>query len=413
MVNRDEFEGELRRALNHFYNPQILRNSPLIEWLGVRDADAVERLRTILRRSIEALCPRADVPDDTREQRFYDVLYNRYIRRWTQQSEAARLGITVRHLRREQAAALAVLADYVLLQFDLLPGSDAMVGAAPPLSLEARDNAEMNREMLWLADSQRYQTCLVKSVLQEAVELTRPLIKDQHVTVGVECAEGISEVAIPGTVLQQIVLNLLTAEISNLTRGGSIWIAAREGEGRVVLSVAAAARSHEAWEHKGPLESALLMSQQLAELFDGRLTCCDVGDTLVVQIVVPRSQPKVTVLAIEDNVETLRLWSRYLRGTPFNLVGQSDPSGALLKAIEIRPRLILLDVMMPDVDGWTLLRQLRQEPLTSRIPIIVCTVLPQRALALSLGASDFIQKPTMGQDLRSVLERQISAAAPR
>ena len=66
--------------------------------------------------------------------------------------------------------------------------------------------------------------------------------------------------------------------------------------------------------------------------------------------------------------------------------------------------------MMPGIDGWKLLGQLKHHPATSAIPVIVCTILPQEEIALSAGASAFIRKPTTRQAFRAVLESQIAEA---
>jgi CheY-like chemotaxis protein len=66
----------------------------------------------------------------------------------------------------------------------------------------------------------------------------------------------------------------------------------------------------------------------------------------------------------------------------------------------------VLDVMMPEQDGWTLLGQLREHPTTRGVPIIVCTILPQEQLALTLGAAEFIRKPVSRKTLLSALDRQ-------
>jgi CheY-like chemotaxis protein len=318
----------------------------------------------------------------------------------------------VRHLRREQSAALRLLADHLAMQFDLFPAGSPRSEATYDLRV-AQGSAELNREMLWLADSQRHETCQVGPVLHEALSLARALADERQVVLRAEEDGPSTEVAVPGTVLRQAVLNLLTAAIQHVGQGGVIRVAARQCEARVALSVTATAQDRCDWGGVERLDAAMSVSRQLVELFGGRLVVCEMDERLVAEFVVPKSQRQRLVLAIEDNAETLRLWSRFERGTPFTLVNQTDPSSALAKAVELRPQIIVLDVMMPGVDGWTLLRELRDEPLTSRIPLIVCTVLPQRDLALSLGASDFIQKPTTGQQFRSVLERQSVAATPR
>jgi CheY-like chemotaxis protein len=62
--------------------------------------------------------------------------------------------------------------------------------------------------------------------------------------------------------------------------------------------------------------------------------------------------------------------------------------------------------MMPEIDGWELLGKFRHHPQTGQIPIIVCTILSQKELALSLGASGFIHKPVTRQNLLLELDRQ-------
>ena len=68
-----------------------------------------------------------------------------------------------------------------------------------------------------------------------------------------------------------------------------------------------------------------------------------------------------------------------------------------------------MDVMMPVIDGWELMGHLRQHPATSSVPIVVCTILAEEDLALSLGASDFIRKPFGREALLRVLDRQRSS----
>jgi CheY-like chemotaxis protein len=72
---------------------------------------------------------------------------------------------------------------------------------------------------------------------------------------------------------------------------------------------------------------------------------------------------------------------------------------------------VLLDVMMPEVDGWELLGQLRQNPATSHLPVVVCTILPQEELARSLGANAFLQKPISRDDFLRVLDELLKGSA--
>ena len=74
------------------------------------------------------------------------------------------------------------------------------------------------------------------------------------------------------------------------------------------------------------------------------------------------------------------------------------------------PSAIILDLMMPDRDGWDLLQFFLHQPATQATPIIVCSVLRQKELALSLGAAAFIEKPISEQHLIDILTQLIGAA---
>ena len=151
------------------------------------------------------------------------------------------------------------------------------------------------------------------------------------------------------------------------------------------------------------------ISRRMAEVFDGQIEVLATSPELRAKLSFPVAQDHV-VLAVEDNADTLQLWGRYVEGSAFSLVALQDPARALSMARALHPALIVLDVMMPDVDGWHLLRSLRDQPETASIPVIVCTVLPQEALARSQGASAFLRKPATRQTFLSVLEQQIAAA---
>jgi CheY-like chemotaxis protein len=122
---------------------------------------------------------------------------------------------------------------------------------------------------------------------------------------------------------------------------------------------------------------------------------------------------QTTVLVIDDNADTRQLFRRYLSGSHYRFVGGSSAEEGLALALEVVPQLIVLDVMMPGQDGWTLLGQLREHPQTDHIPVIVSTILPQEELALDLGAADFIRKPVSQTALLSALDRQLARISPK
>jgi CheY-like chemotaxis protein len=101
---------------------------------------------------------------------------------------------------------------------------------------------------------------------------------------------------------------------------------------------------------------------------------------------------KKTVMAIDDNPEAIDIIRKYL-GEEYNVVGLLSPEDAVKRAREIKPMAITLDIMMPRKDGWQVLRELKGDPETQDIPVIVLSIVDDQRLGFSLGAAEYIIKP--------------------
>jgi CheY-like chemotaxis protein len=101
---------------------------------------------------------------------------------------------------------------------------------------------------------------------------------------------------------------------------------------------------------------------------------------------------KKTVLSIDDNPEAIDIIRKYL-GEDYNVVGLLSAEDAVKRAREIKPMAITLDIMMPRKDGWQVLRELKGDPETQDIPVIVLSIVDDHRLGFSLGAAEYIIKP--------------------
>ena len=101
---------------------------------------------------------------------------------------------------------------------------------------------------------------------------------------------------------------------------------------------------------------------------------------------------KKTVLAIDDNPEAIDIMRKYL-GEDYNVVGLLSSEKAVEKAKEIKPLAITLDILMPKKDGWQVLRELKNTPETQDIPVIILSIVEDRKLGFSLGATEYMLKP--------------------
>jgi CheY-like chemotaxis protein len=116
-------------------------------------------------------------------------------------------------------------------------------------------------------------------------------------------------------------------------------------------------------------------------------------------------QEQIPVLLIDDNEDALDLFHRYTTGSRYRLISTKDPGDILELVKKTNPEVIVLDIMMPETNGWTVLGMLKNHPLTAKIPVMICTILPQKDLAYSLGASGFINKPINRQDFLAALNQ--------
>jgi two-component system sensor histidine kinase/response regulator len=116
-----------------------------------------------------------------------------------------------------------------------------------------------------------------------------------------------------------------------------------------------------------------------------------------------------TILVIDDDPAVLDLMSRFLTKMGFHVVtGESGAEGLRL-AKKVHPLLITLDVMMPEMDGWCVLKELKADPGLAEIPVIMVTVVDIEPMGIGLGASDYLIKP-VDRDRLAVLVEQYGSA---
>ena len=110
------------------------------------------------------------------------------------------------------------------------------------------------------------------------------------------------------------------------------------------------------------------------------------------------------MLVIDDDPSVCDLMTRLCGKEGYEVVTAATGEEGLKLAREKRPNLITLDVMMPGMDGWTVLKTLKADPQLSSIPVVMMTIADDRARGLALGAADYLVKPVDRNRLAGVLE---------
>jgi signal transduction histidine kinase/DNA-binding response OmpR family regulator len=118
------------------------------------------------------------------------------------------------------------------------------------------------------------------------------------------------------------------------------------------------------------------------------------------------------VLIIEDDPHSRDILAQTLRKSGFRTIEAADGDTGLAHAREMLPDLVTLDVLMPGLDGWSVLRQLKADPLTASIPVVLATITDDRALGYSLGAAGYVTKPFDREHLVRTLRGHLRTRAP-
>jgi len=121
---------------------------------------------------------------------------------------------------------------------------------------------------------------------------------------------------------------------------------------------------------------------------------------------------KKRILVVDDEPDMRKLVETRLRGSGYDVISANDGEEGLAKAKQLKPDLILLDIMMPKMEGTAMAETLKQEEITRNIPIIFLTSLvrkeEEKEIANMMGEYFFMAKPFDWQKLLSMIEKVIT-----
>lgn len=394
----EQFTASVEDAYEHLYDMVHLRKHPLARLL-VPDAtlsrkDRAWRLHHVLLEAIEELDPGSHAPTFSREWRRHRLMVLRYVDGLDPQAVADEIGIGRRHYYREQQSAIDAIAS-------ILWERRADVPAHEPPSETAPSRVELMRlEAARLARAGG--SADLPDVLAGVLSLLQDRLHARQLQASTRLPEDLPQLAVPPNLVRQLLLATLSYLLER-SQAATLSISAKaEGpQVQVTLGVEPPEAVHPT--------SATTNSERLAELAElemlssARLEPTRLGERVIgIELWLPAGPPR-TVLVVDDNTDTIELYRRYLASHQYEVIAAETAREALDLARRVRPQAITLDVMMPDQDGWDLLQLLMADPETGAIPVVVCSVLRQKELALSLGAAAFLEKPISEEALLNAL----------
>jgi len=420
------FARLVHEAYAHLYDRAFLQEHPLARRLYGATPSAAERLHRTLVDAIEWLRPLGAAAPSSAERRRYRHLQLRYLEGATPERIARDLLVSARQARRDHGEAVDEVARLLWRR---------VVGAEPPSAAEPappepappvargpspRAAGGLDAEISKLAAADAATPAQVEEVIRGVVQTVSRLAEAHGVRVSVDVQQPLAGVGASRTVLRQILLNLLSDAIVRHP-GAALQVGASGREGAVDVLVGAsrpaAASTPTGTEPTGsaagPLEGkpegeaaadALGVTRRLARTQGIELADVPWPGGFAIRLTLPTVATR-TLLVVDDNPDVALLFRRYLADPTYRLVQARSAERALRLARELQPDVVFLDVLMPSTDGWEILQALRAEPATASVPVVVCSVLPDRALSLSLGVSDFLPKPVTRAALLEVLAR--------
>jgi len=401
MSTFEEFERDLRDALTHLYDPIYQPSETLWAVIGCNPGQGVQAVQDTIIQAVEELKPSPTVPPHARVRRVYELLRYRYILGLTQEETANRLSITPRYLRRQQREAVHILAKIFWERSRTRVPSAELPSDKPESDAKPTEwLSQIRAELASLRKSAPGASADISEVVNSAEETAHAIASKYAITLKVGPVQPNLTARIHPSALRQIVLEAV-AKLSRALSSGEITLGARcEGDVITITLEAPPVAVRDLPD--------LSLIQEILALHDGSMEIISWDEGISLLIRLPSALPSkqvINVLVVDDNEDMIELYRSYTMGTRYEIASVTE-GRHVLEAIEASaPGIIVLDVMLPDVDGWELLMQLHEHSATRSIPIIVCSVIRDKELALALGASLYLSKPVHRQQFIQALER--------
>lgn len=405
MVPSETFVEQVSQAYDHLYDIVYLRTHALVNsLLATGITETKERgwaLHQVLLDAIDELDPGPGAPAFSHAWRRHRLMVLHYVEGLTPRAVAERLAVSRRTYYREHKEAIGAIAALLWdRKRDLQNTADESDEGQS--SLDRIELLRMNAARIIRSE----RTAPLGEVVAEVVLLARKLAKERNMEIRVVAPETVNDqVSVDRNTIRQLVLEGMSFALEG-SKDGTLTIQLRGESGSVHLRLSSEPM------HTIPDHPESLRDQQrthlsvLKELAQARQVGVELEGNwqqgLCIDLCLPTLDPK-TILVAEDNEDTLELFARYLALHGYKPLRARSGADAIRLAKNHQPYAILLDLMMPDQDGWDVLQTLSNQPETTHIPTIVCTVLSARQLALSLGAAAFLEKPVSEQDLLQAL----------
>jgi CheY-like chemotaxis protein len=387
------FETLIKDGLNNLFDFAVLETHPLLS-NGITipsnfSGNKGEFLKKVLLEAIENLKPAEKFYDiNVPEWRVYIVLVKRYLEGMNSFDVAKLLAMSDRQYRRYQKKAIQSVAIIIWNRF---------IQTTPELIVEKTQDSNNN-------DFNIFQEEIVLSdVVQGLNNLLATRFSEENVTIKIEEEIKSARVESDRVILRQILIKIVNTLLNYKTKRLTYTIYLFEDQ--IALSIKSTVQHEGSLLNEGknePFENSIWFWAEKLGIDIDQVE--ESGSKQIeIRIVFSKNKQK-TILIIDDQEPAIRLFTRYLSRSNVKIIGISKPGKVLARVKEALPILIILDIMMPKMDGWEVLQSIKLDEKTKNIPVIVCSAWGEPELAKSLGAIEFLRKPVTQRDLLATIQ---------
>ncbi|MBN2500259.1 MAG: response regulator [Anaerolineales bacterium] len=384
----DDFIEQVKDVLENLYDIPYLQRHALAAFINTEAASAKRLQGQTLRRKIlellEYLSPGVSVNFRSPQARLYNLLHLRYVEGMTVQQAANKLGISPRQAYRDLRKGEERIAMLLWEEIHSEGGT------------EIDELAANHEEIEMPAYSPKMSRVNINSLVLQSLKAVSSLAELRSIAVAFSEAQSAAFFYSDPVVAQQIITSVISHTLQSI-QNCELGIAIEEKADKLHLILS--------FDHARPDGDSVILDQATKTL-TSKLGWVieeyaeDARHHVAVQI----SSQKASILVIDDNEGIIDLFKRFLVGVECQVIGATDSGEGIRQAKTVKPDVVFLDVMMPDVDGWEVLQILRNHESTRRIPVVICSVFNDPELALSLGAEQVMSKPIRQENLIAVLQ---------
>ncbi len=295
------------------------------------------------------------------------------------------------------------------------------------------------------------ETFDISHMIQEVATTIQPLIDRNHNCLEITCVEKLGSIYADLTKVRQSLLNLLS-NACKFTENGLIklkvtkhktdetnWIVFKVSDNGIGMTPQQQQKIFQAFTQAdasttrkyGGTGLGLVITQRFIEMMGGTVTVesqFGYGTTFTIRLpaevinegtatmvtkpIETPMPPKGTVLVIDDDPVARDLLQVHIKKLGYEVSLAANGDQGLRLARQLRPTAIILDVMMPSMDGWMVLSALKTDPELAPIPVTMLTMIDEKNMGYSLGAAEYLVKPVNREQLAKVLEKYSTDEKP-